>query len=199
MTKVDQRTPISRELIVETAHALLQRFGARKLKLADVARELGVSHAALYRHFASKDDLDTAIVTDWIKESTARIDRAEAEVAEPAARLERILVEMHMTKKRKIAADPEVYTLYLTVLKNNPPVLQEYAARIRGAVFHALQEWIGPGDPRLPEAAQVLENAIFRFLHPVHTLEALNEDTETQLKAVVAAVLRAYSQGTTGK
>jgi|GEM_PF-4257082 len=106
-------------------------------------------------------------------------------------RLERILVDMHMVKKRKIAADPEVYTLYLSVLQDNPPVLQDYTARIRAAVIHALQGHVESDDPRLGEAAQVLENAVFRFLHPVHTLEALEEDTETQLKAVIAAIHRA--------
>ena len=42
---------LTRETILEAARAALARYGPRKMSLADVARALGVSKAALYHHF----------------------------------------------------------------------------------------------------------------------------------------------------
>ena len=186
------RTPVTRERIVETAKKLLRQYGASKMTLSDVARDMGVSHAALYRYFRGKPALDTAIVEEWMADSMARIERAVAEVSDPVKRCERLLVEMHADKKDKIRADPEVYQLYLSVMQSNSAAFSHYTDVIRKAVADAFVDHFGRKDKRLKEAMEVMENAIFRFLHPVHTLESLDEDTNKQLRHVVRAVFRAF-------
>jgi AcrR family transcriptional regulator len=47
--------------ILDAAHRLVLRTGARKLSLADVATLAGTSRPTLYRYFASKDDLLDAL------------------------------------------------------------------------------------------------------------------------------------------
>ncbi len=192
MPKTEIPAPITKERIVASASALLRKHGASKWTLSDVARALGVSHAALYRYFDGKAALEAAIVEGWIVESLERIAKAEAEEADPINRIERILVEMHTHKKDKILADPEVYRLYLSVLQDNPPTLQAYAARVRHAIKTAFIGHFGEKDDRIAEAALVLENSIFRYLHPVHTMEALGEDTDVQLRTIIRAIFRAY-------
>ena len=44
----------ARQRAVEIAVARIRENGFVKLRLADVAREMGVSHAALYAHFRDK-------------------------------------------------------------------------------------------------------------------------------------------------
>jgi AcrR family transcriptional regulator len=46
-----------RDACVETAHALIVEHGIERLSLRDVARRLGVSHQAPYRHYPSRDHL----------------------------------------------------------------------------------------------------------------------------------------------
>ncbi|MEU4107301.1 TetR/AcrR family transcriptional regulator [Streptomyces sp. NPDC027717] len=52
-----QRTPLSRERIVEAAFHVLDRQGLDGLSMRQVAAELGVTVSALYAHVSSKDDL----------------------------------------------------------------------------------------------------------------------------------------------
>ncbi|BDH06329.1 TetR/AcrR family transcriptional regulator [Streptomyces seoulensis] len=52
-----QRTPLSRERIVEAAFDVLDRQGLDGLSMRQVAAELGVTVSALYAHVSSKDDL----------------------------------------------------------------------------------------------------------------------------------------------
>ncbi|MFD8259447.1 TetR/AcrR family transcriptional regulator, partial [Streptomyces griseoluteus] len=52
-----QRTPLSRERIVEAAFTVLDRQGLDGLSMRQVAAELGVTVSALYAYVSSKDDL----------------------------------------------------------------------------------------------------------------------------------------------
>jgi AcrR family transcriptional regulator len=74
------RTELTRE-IKEAARGQLAAVGADGLSLRAVARELGMVSSALYRYFASRDDLLTALIVDGY-ESLA----LAAEAADKAAR-----------------------------------------------------------------------------------------------------------------
>ena len=57
-----------REQILQALAAMLQRPGAERITTAALAAELGVSEAALYRHFASKAQMFEALI-DFIESS----------------------------------------------------------------------------------------------------------------------------------
>jgi AcrR family transcriptional regulator len=62
----------TRRRIVETANELFHVYGFQKTTVADIARELGMSPANVYRFFASKAELTkavTAIVTSRMREA----------------------------------------------------------------------------------------------------------------------------------
>jgi AcrR family transcriptional regulator len=64
-----------RVALLEAAGELLERQGPASLSLRAVARQLGVSHNAPYRHFASRDDLLGALATEGFRalaKATAR-------------------------------------------------------------------------------------------------------------------------------
>lgn len=52
----------AREEILTAARARLLRFGLEGLKIADVARDAGMSHATLLHHFGSSDAMRRALV-----------------------------------------------------------------------------------------------------------------------------------------
>lgn len=51
-----------KEALVEEAFAIIEEKGVEQLSLRDVARRLGVSHQAPYKHFPSRDHILAAIV-----------------------------------------------------------------------------------------------------------------------------------------
>jgi AcrR family transcriptional regulator len=53
--------PLTAEQILEASEDVLRRFGPAKATVVDVARELGVSHGSVYRHFPSKAALRDAV------------------------------------------------------------------------------------------------------------------------------------------
>src|SRR6201984_3774704 len=57
--------PLTRDRIVSAAEDVLRRFGPAKATVVDVARALGVSHAAVYRHVATQAELRALVVGRW--------------------------------------------------------------------------------------------------------------------------------------
>ncbi len=61
---------LTRERILTAAEELLRRHGPAKTTVADVARALGMSHANVYRHFASKAELRDVVAERWLHSVT---------------------------------------------------------------------------------------------------------------------------------
>jgi len=58
--------PLSRDRILAAAEDVIRRFGPDKANVVDVARALGVSHAAVYRHVATKAELRELVAARWM-------------------------------------------------------------------------------------------------------------------------------------
>jgi len=84
MTAAGARARVRAELtreIVEAARRHLATDGAAGLSLRAVARELGMASSAVYRYFASRDDLLTALIVEAYDAIGSAAEEAEAAVA----------------------------------------------------------------------------------------------------------------------
>jgi AcrR family transcriptional regulator len=59
--------PLTRDRVLATAEDVIRRFGPAKATVVDVARALGVSHAAVYRHVATKAEPRDLVVGRWVE------------------------------------------------------------------------------------------------------------------------------------
>jgi AcrR family transcriptional regulator len=70
----------NRSRVTAVARELLARDGAAGLSLREVAREMGQTSSALYRYFANRDELLTALILDAYNDLGAAVERAEGKV-----------------------------------------------------------------------------------------------------------------------
>jgi len=92
---------LTRDRILATAEDVIRRFGPAKATVVDVARALGVSHAAVYRHVATKAELRDLVVGRWV-EATMPPLRAIAALPGPAPqRLRRLFDALIAVKRRR--------------------------------------------------------------------------------------------------
>ncbi|WP_218835000.1 TetR/AcrR family transcriptional regulator [Paenibacillus sp. E222] len=56
---------MTQQLIIETAEALIEGTGKSEVTLSQIADELNITHAALYKHFKNKQELWAAVAKDW--------------------------------------------------------------------------------------------------------------------------------------
>lgn len=87
----DDRKPRRREQILQALALMLEEDSGKRITTAALARQVGVSEAALYRHFPSKARMFEGLI-DFIEESLfARITRILEEVPDATARCGTIL------------------------------------------------------------------------------------------------------------
>ena len=190
--------PGTRERILDAAEALLRRHGPAKTTVVDVARSLGMSHANVYRHFASKAELQDAVAERWLH----RVSGPLAEIAagaEPAPeRLARWLAALHEAKRRKVLDDPEMFATYHAVAQAAREVVSAHVAELRAQLAAILRDGAASGDfaVRDPEAAAVaVFDATTRFHHPHQVLETAAHDTSDDLRRVTALLVAGLRAG----
>src|SRR5271156_2977912 len=124
--------PLSRDRILAAAEDVLRRFGPDKANVVDVARALGVSHAAVYRHVATKAELRDLVVGRW-GEATMPPLRAIANMPGSAPqRLRRLFDALIAVKRRRAADDPELFAAYRTLAADAQSVAAAHVEELIG-------------------------------------------------------------------
>jgi AcrR family transcriptional regulator len=169
--------PLTRDRIIATAEDVLRRFGPGKATVVDVARALGVSHAAVYRHVKTKAELRDLVVQCWVDEMMPPLRALVARKGPAPKRLRQLFDTLIGIKRRRAAADPELFTAYRSFSAEAQSVAAAHvdelvelgAAIIRSGVEEGI---FRPVDP--VAASQAVLFATSRFHHPAHAIEWAN-------------------------
>jgi AcrR family transcriptional regulator len=148
------RAELTRE-IVEAARRHLATDGAAALSLRAVARELGMASSAVYRYFASRDELLTALIVDAYDAIGGAAEEAEARVARDDLR-GRWRTACHATREWALAHPHEYALVYGSPVPGYaaPATTVGPAARVALVLCRVLSDGVASGavDPG-PEAA----------------------------------------------
>jgi AcrR family transcriptional regulator len=172
MSLVD--APLTRDRIVSAAEDVLRRFGPAKATVVDVARALGVSHAAVYRHVATKAELRDLVVGRWA-ETTMPPLRAIAAKPGPAPQRLRLLFDALIADKRRRAAeDPELFAAYRTLAADAKSVVAAHLGELVALATMVIRSGVEEGTFRTVDpvaAGRAVLFATSRFTHPAHAAE----------------------------
>jgi AcrR family transcriptional regulator len=70
--------------IVEATRALFDQRGLQDAPIEEIAREVGINKALIYRHFSSKEELYVLTLTSYLAELAERLDEVPAKPDTPA-------------------------------------------------------------------------------------------------------------------
>src|SRR6185437_8442086 len=93
-SQVKTKPDDTRARIIETAEALFRRLGFAKTAVADIAGELGMSPANVYRFFPSKNAIVEAICQRCLGELDEKAWAVARSRGSAATRLERLFLEI---------------------------------------------------------------------------------------------------------
>ncbi len=165
---------LTRDRILATAEDVIRRFGPAKATVVDVARALGVSHAAVYRHVATKAELRDLVV-GRCAEATMPPLRAIAALPGPAPqRLRRLFDTLIAVKRRWAADDPELFSAYRTLAADARAVTAVHVDEFVGLAAMVIRSGVEEGTFRTGDAGAAARAILFatsRFHHPVHAAE----------------------------
>ncbi|MCF6370418.1 TetR/AcrR family transcriptional regulator [Rhizobium halophilum] len=193
--------PDHRDRILDTAAEQVRRFGEAKTNVVDIAKAMGVSHSAIYRHFGSKAEIFDALAARTMAEEAELTSRFVNSDGSAAERLRGLVLALHRSKRAKLGDDPEIHGLYRRILVERPDLVADYARRMTALVRQVLEDGSARGEFRignLDAAAGVVRDAVTVFVHPAHVEQAVvaGLDMEPRLQAVVDMLVAAFSATT---
>lgn len=189
--------PDHRDRILDTAADQVRRFGEAKTNVVDIARAMGLSHSAIYRHFRSKADIFGALAARTMAEEAELASRFAKADGPAAERLRGLVLALHRSKCAKLGEDPEIHGLYRRIVAERPDLVADYARRMTGLVREVLEDGIARGEFRIDDldtAAGVVRDAVTVFVHPAHVEQAIlaGLDMEPRLQAVIDALVASF-------
>lgn len=155
---------------MDGALAQVRHFGAARMTIVSVARDLGMTHANVYRYFPSKLALLDAITAQWLKPLEANL-RVSAEAPDPAYdKLERVLFLLHRTYRDKFAEDPQVFGLFAEAVVEGRGVARKHRNAVQSTLQRIVEEGIAADAFKTTDhrrALGLIFDATHRFIHPV--------------------------------
>ncbi len=197
-----EHTDDHRRRILDAAEVVLRRHGPSKTTVTDVARELGQTHASVYRYFASKAELIDALVARWllaVDEPLTAIARGIEGTASDRLRL--WVVTLCQIKVRKVTADPEHFAIYHAIAAEAHAVVDHHVARLFAQVETIIAGGIAAGEFRVADpqrAARAFFNGTFRFHHPALLVAAHAIPTVEDLHATLDLLIAGLAAGAGG-
>lgn len=176
----------TRARIAETAEALFRRLGFAKTTVADIAAELGMSPANVYRFFPSKEAIVETICGRCLAELEERSWAVARSRGSAAARLERLFLEAFEYNKTNLLDEKRVHDMVLVAIEKSWQTIQAHKGRQRAIVEFILRDGIESGEFRQvdpAETAQLILRAMISFSHPLMIAQCLEDETDAEAAA----------------
>ena len=188
----------TRARIMDAAEALFRRLGFAKTAVADIAAELKMSPANVYRFFPSKNAIIEAICQRCLAECEERAWAVARSRGSAAERSERLVLEILAYHKENHLTDQRVNDMVLAAIELSWGAIRAHKEHIRMVLEAILREGIERGefepvDPR--ETSRLMMISLVHFCHPVLVAQYLQDqgDPEADARASVRFLLRAIT------
>jgi AcrR family transcriptional regulator len=186
----------ARARILEVAEQHFRRVGHHKTSVADIASELGMSPANVYRFFPSRDAINESICGRLMSE-VAEIALAIARTNAPAMeKLDQLLTAIHQHTKMTLVKERHMHDLIVAATQQNWAITRAHIDRMVTIVEAIIREGVEAGEFEVDDAAEAARTVKFSFVpffHPIlieHCVQH-GEDLEVDLRAQIRFILKA--------
>jgi AcrR family transcriptional regulator len=189
----------TRARILEVAEEHFRRIGYHKTSVADIASELGMSPANVYRFFPSRDAINESICGRVVNE-VADIAFAIARTNAPAMeKLDQLMTAVHRHNKMTLVKQKHMHDLIVAAMQENWAIIKAHIERMVTIFEAIIREGIDAGEFEVEdaaEAARAVKSAFMPFFHPIlieHCIQH-GEDTEAGLRDQIRFILKALGK-----
>ncbi|OHV85112.1 TetR/AcrR family transcriptional regulator [Rhizobium sp. LCM 4573] len=144
--------------ILDAAERLFRHYGYTKTNVADIARELGMSPANIYRFFSSKADIHQALAKRMLE---ASYQAALANAGRPVSAAERLrdhILQQHRITLETMIDEQKVHEMVVIAIEQQWPVIEEHLERIRALIAVLIREGVEAGEFRDQDVELASEN-----------------------------------------
>ena len=184
------RAETNRARIEEAAERLFRTMGYQKTAVADIARELGMSPANIYRFYPSKSAINEAIAQRTLGAMQAEIESLAQGPGTAAARLRRMFSRMFELKIEVFFQERRLYDMVTAAMDEHWDVIERHLAGVHAAIARVLQDGMSAGEFAAGDAvkeAHTILHTMVAWNHPglVATCISRKGQTVEELRAQV--------------
>jgi AcrR family transcriptional regulator len=187
----------TRERIIETADAMFRRLGFAKTAVADIAAELRMSPANVYRFFSSKNAIVEAICQRCLSELDDKAWAVGRSRASASVRMEKLFLEILNYHRENLITEKRVHDIVLVAMENNWAAIEAHVEMIRAVSEKILRDGIEKGEFDKVDAREtsvLIKRAMVAFCHPMMIAECLRAgEDETEARETARFLLRAIT------
>jgi AcrR family transcriptional regulator len=170
MTLVSEHIePDTRERILVVAERLFRQIGYQKTTVADIAKELRMSPANVYRFFDSKKAIHEGVargLMGGVEEAAQTIASAPGPAA---ARLRELMTTIHRMNSERYVGDAKLHDMVAIAMEESWDVCVAHMELIASTIGAVIAQGVASGEFRatdVPLAAHCACTAMMRFFHP---------------------------------
>ena len=182
------------ERILDAAERLFLHYGYSKTNVADIARDLSMSPANIYRFFSSKAEIHQAIARRMLLQQYAILAANARSTASASDRLTNHLLLEHRITVETMMDEEKVHEMVIVAMDQQWKVIQEHIARVRDLVRSMIDEGIAAGEFRAQDShlsADCFMQSATSLCHPQIVSKKLTEDEIARPEDLAAFILRA--------
>lgn len=194
--QVKTRPDDTRARIMATAEAMFRRIGFAKTAVADIAAELRMSPANIYRFFPSKNAIVEAICQRFLSDVEEKAWAVARSKAPAAQRLERLVLEIMAFHRENLVTERRVNDVVLVAMEQSWDAIEAHKELMRTIVEGVLRDGIATGELASPDPrhdSDLFFRSVLAFTHPILLAHCLEDemDVEAEARASVGFALRA--------
>ncbi|MBR1177850.1 TetR family transcriptional regulator [Bradyrhizobium sp. KB893862 SZCCT0404] len=159
----------TRDRILEVAERLFRVIGYQKTTVGDIAKELRMSPANVYRFFESKKAIHQAVARGLMVEVELEAQRIVTRPGPVLPRFRELLTTIHRMNTERYVADNKLHEMVAVAMEEDWDVCVAHMECIAGVIGQMITQGVASGEfeaPDLQLASLCACTAMIRFFHP---------------------------------
>ncbi len=178
----DHVEPDTRERILVVAEHLFREIGYQKTTVADIARELRMSPANVYRFFDSKKGIHEGVARVLMGEVEVEAQAIAARAGPAAERLRELMKTVHRMNCERYVGDSKLHEMVEIAMEESWEVCVAHMELITETIGGVIAQGAASGEfevPDVPLAAMCACTGMMRFFHPQMIAQCANKPGPT--------------------
>src|SRR5262245_7028984 len=161
--------PDTRERILLVAERLFRQLGYQKTTVGDIAKELRMSPANVYRFFDSKKAIHEGVCRALMGEVEAEAQRIAAIPGPASVRLRELVKTIHRMNSERYIGDAKLHEMVEIAMEESWEVCLAHMQTVTESIAGVIAQGAASGEfhaPDVPLAALCVCTGMVRFFHP---------------------------------
>ncbi|MDI7862075.1 TetR family transcriptional regulator [Rhizobiaceae bacterium n13] len=183
--------------ILDAAERLFRHYGYAKTNVSDIARDLGMSPANIYRFFASKTEIHQAICGRMLAASYQRAFDTSRLPLSASERLRLFVQGQYQMTLETMLDEQKVHEMVVVAIERDWHVIEKHIDRMHDVIADIIRDGIEAGEFAEQDAvvaSRCFGSATINLCHPQMVAQCLAKENRATPEQLIDFAIRALKK-----